>query len=265
MSESAAQRERRERQRLLFDGVAEEYRESRQGYPEQVVRWIAETAGLGAGAPVLEVGCGTGQLTAELARLRLRVTAIDIGPHMVSVARRQVPDAGVTFLVSSFEELEAPEGSFDLIVSATAAHWIDPEVLGERSARLLRSGGWLAIASTAEDYDEPVRSALLAAWVRRSSDGGAWLRATPPTAAELIAASGLFEPAVTTTDRRRLELTPERVLQVERTRAVYLDYDPGTRDSFDAELRQLLSGLQAVPATIRTEVTMATLRRPSPR
>ena len=260
VSETTDQRATRERRRRLFDAVAPAYRETRQGYPEPVVRWIVETSGLQEAASVLEVGCGTGLLTAGLARFPLHLTAIDIGPSMIEIARRDVGDAGVTFALSSFEEFASPEASFDLIVSGTAAHWIDPEILWARSAWLLRPGGWLAIASVGEVYDEPFKSALRDAWVRRSADGGAWVRKAGPTQAERIAASGLFGPAVTTTHLRPADLSPERVMNLERTRAVYLDYDPETRDSFDAELREALSGPGAISATIKTQVTMARVR-----
>jgi ubiquinone/menaquinone biosynthesis C-methylase UbiE len=260
VSETTEQRATRERRRRLFDAVAPAYRETRQGYPEQVVRWIVETAGLDEGAPVLEVGCGTGLLTAGLARYPLQLTAIDIGPSMIEIAHRDLGESGVTFALSSFEEFAAPEASFDLIVSGTAAHWIDPEVLWARSAWLLRPGGWLAIASVGEVYDEPFKTALRDAWVRRSVDGGAWIRKPGPTQAERIAASGLFEPAVTTTHLRPADLSAERVMNLERTRAVYLDYDPETRDSFDAELRHALSRPGTISATIKTQVTMARVR-----
>jgi ubiquinone/menaquinone biosynthesis C-methylase UbiE len=257
MSETADQRATRERKRLLFDAVAEVYHETRQDYPDQVVRWIVETAGLDEGAAVLEVGCGTGQLTAALARLALELTAIDISSAMIEVARRHVPDSGVVLAASSFEQFPAADACFDLVVSATAAHWIDPEVLWTRSARLLRPGGWLAIAYVGEDYDEPLRSALRDVWVRHS---GAWTGSGGPTPSERMAATGLFEPAMETIHAERGELSPETVMNLERTRATYLDYGPEKRDSFDAELRDALSGPAAVPATIRTEVTMARVR-----
>ncbi|MBO0731417.1 MAG: methyltransferase domain-containing protein [Acidimicrobiaceae bacterium] len=256
MSEATEQRAKRERQRVLFDSVAELYHQTRQAYAEEVVCWVIETAGLGPGAAVLEVGCGTGLLTAELARFPLAITAIDIGPAMIEVARRNLPNE-VRLVTSPFEEFKAADASFDLVISATADHWIDPDVFGARSARLLRSGGWLAIMSVFEDYDEPFRSALIAAWVRRSSDNGARARTPPPSAAERIASCGLFEVAVEKAHARRVDLSPERVMNVERTRATYLDYDPKTRESFGAELRRALSGMSAVSATIRTQGTMA--------
>lgn len=265
MSETTEERATRERRRRLFDEVAPTYRETRQGYPEQVVRWIVETSGLVEGAFVLEVGCGTGQLTAELARLPLRVTAIDIGPAMIRIARGHVPSGQVSFAVTSFEELGAPDASFDLIVSATAAHWIDPDVLWARSIRLLRPGGRLAIASVGELYDEPFRSALRDAWLHCSAGAEAWARKPAPSPAERMAVSGFFEPAVETAHVRRAGLSRERVMNLERTRATYLDYDPETRRSFDALVRDALSGIPVVPTTIQTRVTMARVRPGEPR
>ncbi len=143
MTETTEQQGTRERQRVLFDAVAGRYRKSRQGYPEEVVRWMVETAGLTGGAEVLEIGCGTGQLTAQLAEFRFRITAIDIGPSMIDAARCQLDDSDIRFEVTSFEDIEATPAS-DLIASATAFHWIDPAVawtkLKARRCRLTCSG-----------------------------------------------------------------------------------------------------------------------------
>jgi SAM-dependent methyltransferase len=51
--------------------------------------------------------------------------------------------------VASFEDL-ADTGPFDLIVSATAFHWVDSGVGLAKAARLLRPGGWLALLTTEE-------------------------------------------------------------------------------------------------------------------
>ena len=66
-TESERERNKRHYQRALFDGIAERYEVSRPGYPAHVVEFVTATAGLGPGAAVLEVGCGTGQLTERLA------------------------------------------------------------------------------------------------------------------------------------------------------------------------------------------------------
>ena len=86
------------------------------------MEFVAATAGLGPGAAVLEVGCGTGQLTERLAGSGFRLTAIDIGPSMVAAAQRRLAGAGVSFQVTSFEDLAAADASFDLVISSAAFH-----------------------------------------------------------------------------------------------------------------------------------------------
>ena len=84
-AESQAQRREREQRRTLFDSVAELYDAARQGYPAEIVDAVLANAAVGRGGAVLEIGCGTGQLTRQLAGRELRLTAIDIGPAMVEV------------------------------------------------------------------------------------------------------------------------------------------------------------------------------------
>jgi len=133
-TESERDRNKRRYQRTLFDGIAARYEESRPGYPPEIAEFVATTAGLGPGAAVLEVGCGTGQLTERLAGSGFRLTAIDIGPAMVAAARQRVTDAEASFEITSFEDLAAADASFDLVISSAAFHWIDPEVAFSKSA-----------------------------------------------------------------------------------------------------------------------------------
>lgn len=70
--ETPAQREWRCRVRTLFDAVADRYARARSGYAAEIVEWLVATAGLTHGAQVLEIGCGTGQLTALLASQQRR-------------------------------------------------------------------------------------------------------------------------------------------------------------------------------------------------
>ena len=121
-TESERDRDKRLYQRALFDGIAERYEASRPGYPQHVMEFVAKTAGLGPGAVVLEVGCGTGQLTERLAGRGFRLTAIDIGPSMVAAARQRLAGADVSFHVTSFEDLLAADRSFDLVISSAAFH-----------------------------------------------------------------------------------------------------------------------------------------------
>jgi 2-polyprenyl-3-methyl-5-hydroxy-6-metoxy-1,4-benzoquinol methylase len=88
-AETGPERGTRRHQRTLFDLVAGLYEETRPGYAGELIDFVVATAGLGPGAAVLDVGCGTGQLTGPLARRGYGVTAIDLGPSMIEVARRR--------------------------------------------------------------------------------------------------------------------------------------------------------------------------------
>lgn len=255
--ESGAQRGRRHRWRVLFDEVADLYAATRSGYPPEIVDFAIRTAGLVPGSAVLEVGCGTGQLTASLAGRGFALTALDIGPSLVAAARRALGAPAVTFVVSSFEDFAAPDGSFDLIVSATAFHWIDPEVRFGKAARLLRPGGWLALLRTSERYDDPVGAALLQLWITRSDDSGAWARQPRLTDAGSINGSALFEPAVVKTHQRRRAMSAAAVTGIENTRATALSWPAEERQEFTAQLGALLAGRAEVQLTQRTSLAMA--------
>jgi len=64
--ETPEQRQTREQQRVLFDSVAELDDATRQSYPAEMVDAIVANAAIGPDAAVLEIGCGTGQLTRQL-------------------------------------------------------------------------------------------------------------------------------------------------------------------------------------------------------
>jgi ubiquinone/menaquinone biosynthesis C-methylase UbiE len=256
-AQTEQERSRRRHLRALFDGVAQLYEASRLGYPGDIVEFAAATAAVGAGSAVLEVGCGTGQLTESLAGYGFRLTAIDIGPSMVAAARRRRGGPGLSFQVSSFEDFAAADASFDLIVSGSAFHWVDPEVRLRKPARLLRPGGWLALLEIIERYDDPLRAALLGMWAARGDDfrAGVWQPHFDDPA--VIAGTGLFETPVRKTHTQRIVRPAETVVGVENTRATSLSWPDDIRREFTEQLRQHLRSQTEVQLTQETSLTMA--------
>jgi len=257
VTEDADERARRERRRAGFDRVAERYDATRVGYPDALVDEMLATAGVGPGDPVLEVGCGTGQLTRQLADRGMALTAIDLGPAMVAVARKRLDDRHVHWWVGPFEEFDAGGETFALVVSATAFHWIDPAVALPRAADLLRRGGWLAVMSTFEHCDEPLETALRAVWMRHT---GATTWQEPPPAPWVVGpiqASPRFGDPVVHSYTERRTMAPGTVVDLERTRATYLDFDAPTQAAFTADATALVAGLDAVGVEQRSALTMA--------
>jgi SAM-dependent methyltransferase len=244
----------------LFDGAAQLYQDSRPGYPDEIVDLTVATAGLAAGSTVLEVGCGTGQLTERLAGFGFHLTAIDIGPSMVATARDRLADAAVSFRVISFEDFAAPDGSFDLIVSATAFHWIDPEIKFRKSAWLLRPGGWLAVLATDQSYDGPLGTALAGMWAAR---GGEWPWQPTPADAVSMAGTGLFETPVHRTHVQPIVRPVADVIGLENTRATSLSWPDDVRREFTEELGRHLGSRTEVLLRQQTSLSMARVL-PSP-
>ncbi len=117
----------------------------RPRYPRALVDDLVALAGLRAGGLVLEIGCGTGQLTVDLAARGLDVTAVELGPALAAVARRNLvsyPAARVA--VGAFED-HVPARPGDAVVAATSFHWVRPDVRVARSVAALRPGGSLAV------------------------------------------------------------------------------------------------------------------------
>jgi SAM-dependent methyltransferase len=74
------------------------------------------------------------------------VTAVELSPHLAAVARAKLPDAEV--VGADFDTWDLPEEKFDLVISATAFHWLDPATRVGKCADALRPGGMLAVVST---------------------------------------------------------------------------------------------------------------------
>jgi SAM-dependent methyltransferase len=132
----------------VFDQVADDYDRHRPGYPDVLVDKACEAAGIGPGSRVLEIGCGTGQLTRSLLARELRVTAVEPGAQLLARARDQLDGAGdVRFVNARLEDAMLPAARYDVVFSASAIHWVDPAVSWRKAADALVDGGSLALLS----------------------------------------------------------------------------------------------------------------------
>jgi len=132
------------RRRAIFSQVAQDYDAVRPGYPTALIEAIIAISALPKQGQILEIGCGTGQATRPFARRGYRIKGLDIGPELVALAGHNCRDyPNVQFEVTSFEDWR-PDTLFDLVISATAFHWIPPEIGYPKIARILKERGYLA-------------------------------------------------------------------------------------------------------------------------
>jgi SAM-dependent methyltransferase len=100
------------------------------------------------GKDAIELGCGTGYVSAWLARRGARPVGIDNSPNQLATARAFQAEFGIEFplLLGNAETVPYPDASFDLAISEYgAALWADPYAWIPEAARLLRPGGQLIL------------------------------------------------------------------------------------------------------------------------
>ncbi|MHB9112333.1 MAG: class I SAM-dependent methyltransferase [Thermoleophilia bacterium] len=100
------------------------------------------------GEKALDIGCGTGAFTLELARRGAKTTGVDQSESMVSLARSLAAQDGlqVDFTVADAESLPFPDDVFELVIAVTVLCFAaDPGRLLRESLRVLKPGGRLVI------------------------------------------------------------------------------------------------------------------------
>jgi SAM-dependent methyltransferase len=122
-----------------FGGAAAAYAQYRPDYAEAAVRWALETA---PGPRVLDLGAGTGKLTATLIALGADVTAVEPDAAMLAELQGLLP--GVRALAGTAEAIPLPDASVDAVLAGQAMHWFNMAVAGPEIARVLVPGGVLA-------------------------------------------------------------------------------------------------------------------------
>jgi 2-polyprenyl-3-methyl-5-hydroxy-6-metoxy-1,4-benzoquinol methylase len=132
--------------RQTFDQDAQLYDEARPGYPETLFDDIVSFSSIPAHGRILEIGCGTGIATVPMARRGYHILAIELGANLAAVARHNLaPYPQAQVYIGTFEDWPGELASFDLALSATAFHWIDPAISYQKTARMLKPSGSIAL------------------------------------------------------------------------------------------------------------------------
>ena len=136
-----------------FGGVVDAYDRARPTYPREAAQWLVGQEA----ATVLELGAGTGKLTAQLVELGHDVVATDPDRAMLDRLVRNLPEART--IVASAEDLPLGDRAYDVVVAAQAFHWFDLDRALPEIARVLKPGGHLSLVWNTRDESIP--------WVRR--------------------------------------------------------------------------------------------------
>jgi SAM-dependent methyltransferase len=151
-----------EARRLSFDARAALYDAVRPSYPDALADDLLATAG----RRVLEIGAGTGKATVVFARRGASIVALEPGPSLAAVLRRNVAGHDVTIENTTFEAWPIAR-PFDLVMAAQAIHWVDPSVRYTKAAEVLAPGGVIAVIRNEMLPFEPgLRAELEVAYAR---------------------------------------------------------------------------------------------------
>ena len=222
--------------RTSFDRNAELYDAARPPYPEALVEEVVARSGIPPGGRILEIGAGTGKATLPFARRGYAILALEPGANMATVLRRNVAAfPGVAVEVGTFERWRGPDGSFDLVLSAQAFHWVDPAVRCVKAAAALRSGGALALIRNETSGLEAGLRAELEALYARWFPAVTWTPVRDSTGSKRdemtaeIERSGLFGPVQVASFPWAARYTTRQYLDLLQTHSDHALLDPGLR------------------------------------
>jgi len=237
---------------------------------------------------VLEVGCGSGQLTRGLVARGLHVTALEPGKNLIALARQNLEGAGeLEFVNAQFEDALLPREQFQAVFCASAFHWVDPEVSWQKTADVLVPGGTLVLVQYCgleEPRSKRDQDAALAAIRRVAPDAAAnW-----PTYRDLDAtlagmeqrrgnvsevwawlgsydigqdyAGRLFGDVQVAVMPKLIEHTPDELNALVRTMSFYAQLSPAQRQALEREYEAIYDRLGR-PIRASTVSVLVTARR----
>ena len=225
-----------------FGEIADRYERARPLYPEAALSELAARCRLRPGAPVADLGAGTGKLTRQIVALGADVVAIEPAPGMRRRLQAEVP--GVTVLDGTAEDIPLPDASVDVVTVGQAFHWFDTRPALDEIARVLRPAGWLGLlwnerppsGWAAELWD--LRTELTGG--TRVYPGGGWK--------EVLAADDRFGPRTSSRHDVEVTTTLDAELADSASRSCVHVVDDARRE---AVLQRLRRFLETHPGTAR--------------
>jgi SAM-dependent methyltransferase len=256
--------------KTTFNEDAELYDRARPDYPEQIFDDLVALASLPPDASLLEIGCGTGKATVPMAERGFRITCVELGENLASVARRNLaPFPDVRIVVAPFEtwdptsvaqacpersrrgpSLEPHHGSpFDLVYAATCWDWIDSDVRYRKASEVLKPRGKLAIIGCGHAFPKDADRFFfdiqdIYREIGEDIPGEQWPPPAPedlPDFREEIGTSGLFGDVQARRYVWEVNYTAEEYIDLLNTFSGHIAMDPEKRDFLYRHVRERIN------------------------
>jgi SAM-dependent methyltransferase len=129
-----------------YGRVSEAYDRTRPGYSQEFIDRIVEVTNINPNSRILEIGCGPGTATKSLATLNCSIVALEPNCEACQLAKQNCLNYPKVELINiTFEEWELPFDRFDAVVAATSFHWIDPDIVYQKTFEALKDCGYLIL------------------------------------------------------------------------------------------------------------------------
>ena len=130
-----------------FDGgkASADYAKYRDIYPPIFFDKVAQLGLCVKGQRVLDLGTGTGVVPRAMYHYGARWTGADISENQIIQARALSEGMDIDYIVSPAEDIDFPDGTFDVITACQCFFYFDYEKVVPKLAKLLKSGGRLVI------------------------------------------------------------------------------------------------------------------------
>jgi SAM-dependent methyltransferase len=227
-----------------YSPAAQAYDKARPRYPAGLISHVAHLTRVSSFSRILEVGCGPGTLTTTFAGFECAILCVEPNPDFCELARRNCQSfRNVTIKQFTFEEWPLERSAFDVIVSASAFHWVQPEVGYPKAADALRDYGYLVLLWNKEPQPNSDVQQLFAEIYNQHGLSSLGQNETEATQQHML--NGLVQPAIAsgqfkevTSKRVRVDVnyTAEDYILLLSTFSPYLCLDESLRTNLFAAL-----------------------------
>lgn len=139
----------------LYSGSARHYLRGRLPYSPVLASFLADVAELDGSGLMLDLGCGPGTLSIELAHLFGRVVGVDPDEGMIAAARSLAAERGlanVEFVNQTAEDFAVSPATVRMATFGQSFHWMDQPLVASHLREMLEPGGHVALITDAKDF-----------------------------------------------------------------------------------------------------------------
>ena len=234
--------------KATFNEIPELYNRVRPNYPETLINDLLKLTEIPASAHILEIGCGPGIATRQIAPYGYPMLCLELSEAMAAFATnnlRTYPHVQIQQI--AFESWPLQPHAFHLVMCAQAWHWIPPDIGYAKAAAALTPNGYLALLWNHQPHpDTPVFRALDKVYQTEAPPIARKEHFTNPRSglermATAIHASGYFHPPIVKNYPWSLTYDTETYLRLLQTYSDHRRLEPAMQQALLEGVRQILT------------------------